>query len=95
MIKATKIRMHAGREESNSVLEIESIYLIGLSNQPDGFYSKESIHDFVKDTQNRSIHVNISPYPKLIAATNGNQKYVRSAPNDTPEDNLLKLPQEK
>lgn len=86
MIKATKIRMHAGREEFNSVLEMESIYLIGLSNQPEGFYSKESIHDFVKDTQNRSIHV---------AATNGNQKYVRSAPNDTPEDNLLKLPQEK
>ena len=94
MIKATKIRMHAGKEQSNSVLEIESIYLTDLSNgQPDGLYSKESIHEFVKNTQNPSIHVNIYPYPKLIAATKGTQKYVRSAPNETPADNLLRLPQ--
>lgn len=93
MIKAIMIKMHDGQEYSNSVLEIESIYLTGLPNgQPDDFYLKESIHDFVKNIQNPSIYVDISPYPKLIAATKGTQKYVRSMPNDTLTDNLLKLP---
>lgn len=92
MIKATKIRMKTGKEHSNSVQEIDSIFLKGVKEER--YYSKEVLHDYVKNEQNTAIHVDISPYPKLIAATNGNQKYVRSAPNDTPEDNLLKLPKE-
>lgn len=90
MIKATKIRMHSGKEQSNAVTEIESIYLTGIKE--DGFYTKESIHDFIIKNPNSHVYVDISPNPKLIAATMGNQKYVRSAPNETPDDNLLKLP---
>ncbi|MFZ4201160.1 DUF3892 domain-containing protein [Lysinibacillus sp. NPDC056220] len=72
---------------------MDSIFLSGVKDER--FYSKEVLHGYVKNEQNSAIHVDISPYPKLIAATNGNQKYVRSAPNDTPADNLIKLPQEK
>ena len=40
-----------------------------------------------------SIYVNISPYPDLVPALSSNyEKYVRSEPNDTPSDNLLRLP---
>ncbi|WP_229386627.1 DUF3892 domain-containing protein [Lysinibacillus sphaericus] len=55
---------------------------------------KENIHDFINNNPNSPIYVDIYPNPKLIAAIRGNQKYVRSAPNDTSDDNLLKLPQE-
>ncbi|NSV52654.1 DUF3892 domain-containing protein, partial [Enterococcus faecalis] len=34
------------------------------------------------------------PYPKLIPAMRNGQRYVRSEPNDTPNDNLLKLPRD-
>ncbi|MGG5342308.1 DUF3892 domain-containing protein [Enterococcus sp. AZ192] len=90
MIQATKIQMYDGMSNSNSVTEIKSIYLIGVKEE--GFFSKESIYDFLKKNPNSHIEVAISPYPKLIPATNGIQKYVRSEPNDTPNDNLLKLP---
>lgn len=90
MIKATKIKMHSGQEQSNSLTEIESIYLTGLSE--DGFYKKEKVHDFIVKNPEHPIHVNIEPNPKLIAAIKNGQKYVRSAPNETPDDNLLKLP---
>ena len=40
-----------------------------------------------------SIYVDISPYPYLMPALSShNEKYVRSEPNDTPTDNLLRLP---
>ncbi|MBR4020311.1 MAG: DUF3892 domain-containing protein, partial [Firmicutes bacterium] len=40
-----------------------------------------------------SIFVNISPYPDLVPALSSTgEKYVRSEPNDTPFDNLLRLP---
>lgn len=90
MIKATKIKMHNGRQQSNSLTEIESIYLTGLNE--DGFYKKEDVHDFIVKYPEHPIYVNIEPHPKLIAAIKNSQKYVRSAPNETPDDNLLKLP---
>nr|WP_296463230.1 DUF3892 domain-containing protein [uncultured Acetatifactor sp.] len=35
----------------------------------------------------------MNPYPNLYPALSSNgEKYVRSEPNDTPNDNLLKLP---
>lgn len=89
-IIATKLKMDMGKDKSLLTTEIKEIYLEGLSE--DGFYSKESIHAFLIKNPNTEIVVNISPYPKLIPATHNNQKYVRSSPNDTPEDNLLKLP---
>ena len=90
MIRATRIRMHDGKEESNSVLEIKEIYLTGDGKE--GFYPKEKVHDMLVDYPYRPIEVNIRPYPKLIAATKGNQKYVRSESNDSIHDNLLRLP---
>lgn len=90
MIKATKIKMYDGKQYSNSLTEIESIYLTGVSEE--GFYKKENVHDFIVKNPESPIHVNIEPYPKLIAAIKNGQKYVRSAPNETTEDNLLKLP---
>lgn len=90
MIKATKIKMHSGKEQSNSLTEIESIYLTGVNK--DGFYKKENVHDFIVKNPKNPIYVNIEPNPKLIAAIINGRKYVRSEPNETPEDNLLKLP---
>lgn len=53
---------------------------------------KADIYDHLKSHPN-SIYVDISPYPDLIPALSSNyEKYVRSEPNDTPSDNLLKLP---
>ena len=46
MIYATKIRMRPGCGNSWQLTEIDSIYLEGL-NKP-GFYTKESIHDYLK-----------------------------------------------
>lgn len=89
-MKATKITLKPGCTHPKSTLEIAEIYLTGVKK--DGFYTKEAVHDFVK--KGNTVHVNIGPhYPKLIAATSSRgEKYVRSEPNDTPEDNLLKLP---
>ncbi|WP_267493418.1 hypothetical protein [Lysinibacillus sphaericus] len=33
MIKATKIKMYEGKEKSNSVLEIDQIYLTGVEKK--------------------------------------------------------------
>lgn len=89
-IKATKLKMNTGKNNSFLLTEIKEIYLEGVKD--DGFYTKESIYDFIEKTSNLEIVVNISPYPKLIIATHNDQKYVRSSPNGTLEDNLLKLP---
>lgn len=90
MIKATKIKMYDGKEESNSVLEIQSIYLTGVKEN--GFFTKESIYDFLKKNPTSQIHVDIEPNPQLVGAVRGTQKYVRSEPNDSVHDNLLRLP---
>ncbi|SHJ31648.1 Protein of unknown function [Clostridium amylolyticum] len=91
-MKATKIKMKPGCGTSNNLLEIDSIYLTGCTE--DGFYKKSSVHDYVKANP-KSIQVNISPYPYLIDAisTNG-EKYVKSSSNNTTNDNLLNLPRE-
>lgn len=89
-MKATKIKMKPGCGRSDNVREISEIYLV--DNQNNGFYAKESIHDFLKEHPN-SIYVDIYPYPDLVPATSMyGEKYVRSEPNDTVNDNLLKLP---
>lgn len=87
---ATKIRMQYGCEKSNSTQEISEIYLEGCSNP--GFFSKSTLHDYLRENPN-TIRVNIAPYPYVVPATSSRgEKYVRSEPNDTPMDNLLKLP---
>lgn len=87
---AKKIRMKNGCGNSNSTLEIAEIYVDGC--KAPGFYKKDALHDYLK-TNPGSIQVNISPYPDLIPAVSSKgEKYVRSEPNDTANDNLLKLP---
>lgn len=87
---ATKILMKASCVYSNNVQEIDQIYLDGCNNP--GFYKKEFLHDYVKSNP-KSIQVNIRPFPYLVTRTSKNgEKYVASEPNDTPNDNLLKLP---
>jgi len=77
--------MKQGCNDSCNTWEID---MIGLDNNK--FYKKESIHDHLVDHPG-SIKVNIQPYPILIPAMRENEKYVRSEPNDTTHDNLLKL----
>lgn len=89
-MKATKIKMKAGCYYSTKTTEIDQIYIEDCSNP--GYFTKATIYDYLKSNPN-SIYVNIPPYPDLIPALSSNyEKYVRSEPNDTPNDNLLKLP---
>ncbi len=90
MIYATKIKMKSGCASSQSLLEIDEIYLEGDGNS--SYYKKDVVHDFVKSNSG-AVKVNISPYPEVIPAlsTNG-EKYVRSSPNWSTSDNLLNLP---
>lgn len=89
-MRATKIKMKTGCEYSTKTTEISEIYIDGCNNP--GFFSKASLYDHLKSYPN-SIQVNIYPYPNLLPALSSNgEKYVRSEPNDTPNDNLLKLP---
>lgn len=90
MIYATKLKMKAGSRYSDSLLEIDEIYLDGC--QTPGFYKKAVVHDFVKANPG-SVKVNISPYPNVVPETSKyGEKYVRSAPNKYDHDNLLDLP---
>lgn len=92
-MKATKIRMKPGCGSSNSLLEIDEIHLTGSSHLlREGFYKKAVVHDYLKSYPG-SIQVNIYPFPNCIPATSANgEKYVRSTPNGTEHDNLLRLP---
>lgn len=89
-MKATKIKMKIGCQYSNNTTEISAIYIEECDNP--GFFTKDTLYDFLK-TNPGTIQVNIYPYPNLVPALSRNrEKYVRSEPNDTPNDNLLKLP---
>ncbi|PAV31048.1 hypothetical protein CIL05_03260 [Virgibacillus profundi] len=91
-MKATAIKMKAGKEKSDLLTEIDSIFLKGVKE--DNFYKKENVHDFIIDYPESPIEVDIHPYPKLIPVVSNGQKYVRSEANETPNDNLLKLPRQ-
>lgn len=89
---ATKIKMKSGCYSSDSLLEIDSVYIEGCNNP--GFFKKAVIHDFLKENPD-TIQVKIWPYPNVIPATSSaGEKYVRSSPNDYTHDNLLDLPRE-
>ncbi|EMF0103001.1 DUF3892 domain-containing protein [Enterococcus hirae] len=92
MIKATKIKINDVKSNVNPLIEIKEIYLDGVKSP--GLYTKESIYDFLIKNPDSKIVVNIPSFPKLLPAANGDQKYVRSQPNDSEDDNLLKLPRE-
>lgn len=89
-MKATKIKMKPGCSNSTKTTEIDQIYIEGCTNP--GYFKKATLYDYLKSNPN-SIYVDISPYPYLMPALSShNEKYVRSEPNDTPTDNLLRLP---
>jgi hypothetical protein len=91
-MKAIKIKMMPGCGSSNDLLEIDEIRI--TNDQGSKLYKKAKVHDYLKENP-RSIQVNIAPYPNCIAATSKNgEKYVRSSPNDSINDNLLNLPRE-
>lgn len=86
---ATAIKMKSNCAYSNSLLEIDKIY---LGNSEDGWYSKESIHDYVTSNPG-SVVVGNNYGPRVIPCVSSNrEKYVRSLPNNTENDNLLNLP---
>jgi len=91
MFYATKIRMGTRYSSVQSCQDISEIYLEG--GDTNQFYTKASLYDHLRNHPD-SIAVGIAPYPHLVPAVSSkNEKYVRSEPNDTPYDNLLKLPQ--
>ena len=92
MMYATKIKMKPDCFKSKNLLEIDEIYIIGAN--PEGYYSKAGVYKRVKENPG-SIKVYIFPFPELIPAKSKHgEKYVRSEPNDSTHDNLLKLPRE-
>jgi hypothetical protein len=92
MMYATKIKMKYGCRSSNNLLEIDQIYVV--NGREGNFYKKEILHDYLKNNPN-TIKVYIYPFPDLIPeiSTRG-ERYVRSSPNYTSNDNLLSLPRE-
>lgn len=92
MMYATKIKMQPDCYYSQSLLEINSVYIEGCANP--GFFKKATLHNYLKDNPG-TIKVKIAPYPEIIPATSSRgEKYVKSAPNDYTHDNLLDLPRE-
>lgn len=92
MMYATKIKMCTGCNNSKNCQDIDSIYLTGAKEEK--FYKKANLHDYLVENPG-SIKVNIYPNPILLPAVSSKgEKYVRSEPNDSSNDNLLKLPRE-
>jgi len=86
---ATAIKMKNNCAYSNNLLEIDKIY---LDQSQDGWYSKETIHDYVKSHPS-DVVVGNNYGPNVVPCVSQNgEKYVKSAPNNTERDNLLNLP---
>ncbi|MHB1484854.1 MAG: DUF3892 domain-containing protein [Saccharofermentanales bacterium] len=84
---ATKIHMNSGYENSYILTDIDTVFIEG-----EKFYKKADLYDDLKRNPG-SIRVKRDPYPDLLPALSSkNEKYVRSEPNDSERDNLLKLP---
>ena len=56
--------------------------------------NQQKINSIKKNGKSANEHLTqTSPYPDLIPVVSSKgEKYVRSEPNDTPRDNLLRLP---
>lgn len=88
----TKIKMKPGSHWSQSLLEIDEVYLVGDKSL--GYFKKEIIYDFLKNNPG-AIKVDRWPYPNVVPALSvNNEKYVKSTPNSYNHDNLLSLPRE-
>ncbi len=89
---ATRIKMKRGCSYSQSLLEIDEIYIEGCDNP--GYFKKAVVHNHVKKYPG-SIKVKIAPYPEVThAISTRGEKYVKSVPNKYGHDNLLSLPRE-
>lgn len=92
MMYATKIKMNKNYENSFKCIDIDSIYLTGAKEEK--FYKKAVLYDYLKENPG-TIRVKKGVEPYVIPALSSNgEKYVRSEPNDTVNDNLLQLPRE-
>lgn len=90
-MRIIKIRMNSGYETSNHCIDIKDLYVINCDVP--GWYPKAGVYDAINN--GASIRVNRYPYPECVCAKSQyGEKYVRSEPNDTENDNLLKLPRE-
>ena len=90
MMFAAKIRMNSGCEDSNTVLDIHSIYVIGYIE--DKYLTVEEIHDYLRNHPN-SIKADVFPYSFLIPMTGPDGKrYVQSTNNESGYDTLMELP---
>ena len=91
-MKATKIKMRPGCRSSQSLLEIDQVYITGCKEP--GYYKKEDLHDHLKKHPG-TIQVDIPPYPNVVPAISSRQeKYIRSSPDNSTSDDLLDLPRE-
>lgn len=89
-MKATKIMMKSSNS-SNSLLEIDSIYIDELCR----LIKKEKLYDKI-EYENWKVNVDIGPYyPKVEGVIINGEKCVKSVPNDSNVDNLLCLPKVK
>ena len=92
MMFATRIHMNSGCEDSNDLLDIHSVYVIGDIEEK--YYTKEELHDYLKKHHN-SIKADIFPYAFIVPMDGpGGEKYLRSTPNDAGYDTLMELPRE-
>lgn len=90
MMYAQKIKMRNDCADSNELTDIVSICIEGYNGK--NFYKKEVLHEHLKKHPN-SIRVKLEDQPYLIPAVSpSGEKYVKSTPNDSTLDNLLKLP---
>lgn len=92
-MKATKIRMNNGKDNSNECIDIKDIYIIDC-NIP-GWYPKAGVYNAIKNN-GETVVVNRNPFPKLVPCLSENgEKFVKSEPDEFKRDNLLSLPREK
>ncbi len=84
---AVAIRMKKHCEYSYNLLEIDEICI-----SPNSWYKKELLHDYLIKNPGSIVVGNLFGPNLLPARSKNGEKYVKSMPNDSVEDNLLKLP---
>jgi len=80
-------------DDSSIHNDCRCITTIGIPNEAGGTntYSPERIHDRIENEGEEFYVEYQGTRTDVIAVTDGTTKYVRTEPNDTPNDNLLNL----
>ena len=87
-----KLKMRPGCEKSCDVRDIEALY---IGYPVTAYWKKERLHDYVRHHPG-TVQVAIAPYMDVIPAVSSQgEKYVRSGPDDSPHDSLLRLSREE